>query len=157
MSGISPWQRPDVQTHSQRLISSFRHWTGQRLMDASLDLEALAYGLFHAPWVLVSHDTQPDPCFNYGNQAALDLWETTWDQWIGLPSRLSAADEYQPERAQLLQQVKTQGWAQGYRGVRISRKGRRFQFQNAIVWNVLDDQGQFYGQAAMFREWTWLD
>ncbi|MEN9206794.1 MAG: MEKHLA domain-containing protein [Gloeomargarita sp. GMQP_bins_120] len=146
-----------MQWHSHLLAYSFHHWMGQKLLDTDSHLVELAQCLFEAPFVLVSHDAQPDPCFNYGNRRALDLWETTWEQWIGLPSRLSAAPELQPERAQLLYQVKTQGWAQGYGGIRITRRGRRFQFRNAVLWNVMDDQGRFYGQAALFREWTWCD
>jgi ClpP class serine protease len=105
----------------------------------------------------VSHDTQPDPRFNYANQRALDLWETTWEQFIGLPSRFSAEPEVQPERKHFLQQVQQQGWAKDYQGIRISRQGRKFFIRNAILWNVVDAMGNLYGQAAMFTQWDWLD
>ena len=36
---------------------------------------------------------QTDPKFIYGNKAALELWEANWDQLIGMPSRLSAAED----------------------------------------------------------------
>lgn len=34
-----------------------------------------------------------DPVFTYANRAALELWETTWDELVGMPSRKSAAAE----------------------------------------------------------------
>ncbi|MFM6630604.1 MAG: MEKHLA domain-containing protein, partial [Microcystis panniformis] len=36
--------------------------------------------LFYAPFVLVSHGTQTNPIFNYGNRTALDLWGLTWPE-----------------------------------------------------------------------------
>ena len=41
-----------------------------------------------------------------------------------------------------------------YRGVRISRTGRRFLVQHATVWNVLDEDGGRVGQAVAFLDWT---
>jgi hypothetical protein len=29
--------------------------------------------------------------------------------------------------------------------------------EQATVWNLLDDNGAFYGQAAMFKHWKFLD
>ena len=42
-------------------------------------------------------------------------------------------------------------------GVRISRTGRRFLVEQAVVWNVLDGHGTRRGQAATFSRWTALD
>ncbi len=153
---LEPWQEQWVQQHSVLLVQSFYDWTGQALIPEMSPLAALAKQLFYAPQVILSHDTQSDPRFNYGNQMALDLWETTWDQFIGLPSRLSAELELQPERQLFLQQVQQRGWAQNYQGIRITRQGRRFAMRNAILWNVRDRMGVLHGQAAMFCEWEWL-
>lgn len=38
----------------------------------------------------MSHGLEVDPVFNYANQCALDLFEMTWEDFIKLPSRLSA-------------------------------------------------------------------
>jgi hypothetical protein len=121
------------------------------------ELTSFGAALFHSPRVVLSHDTQADPQFNYANQRALDLWETTWDQLIGLPSRLSAEPEVQPERQHFLHQVQQQGWANHYQGIRITRQGRKFLIRNAILWNVVDAMGNLHGQAATFTQWDWLD
>lgn len=154
---VCPWQDELIQKHSALLMSSFQHWTGQALVREIAEPEGLAKHLFHSPKVILSHDTQPDPRFNYANQMALNLWETTWEQWIGLPSRLSAEPEWQPERQHFLQQVQQQGWAENYQGIRRTRQGKRFYIRNAILWNVQDESGIIYGQAAMFSKWDWLD
>ncbi len=152
-----PWQQAWVETHSALLCASFAHWTGQTLVPEMGKFTSLAAALFYSPRVVVSHDTQPDPRFNYANQRALDLWETTWEQFIGLPSRYSAEPDRQPERQHFLQQVTQKGWANNYQGIRITRRGRKFFIRDAILWNVVDAQGNLHGQAAMFTAWDWLD
>ncbi len=36
---------------------------------------------------MVSHGTESDPIFNYGNRKALELWELSWDDFIEMPSK----------------------------------------------------------------------
>ena len=42
---------------------------------------------------------------------------------------------------------------QGGMGVRISAGGRRFRIDRAVVWNLVDDEGAYRGQAASFAVW----
>ena len=58
------------------------------------------------------------------------------------------------DRAVLLRRVASHGFVEDYRGVRISRTGRRFLVEQATVWNVLDGHGNRRGQAATFSRWT---
>jgi MEKHLA domain len=149
-----PWQQPDVMAHSQRLLTSFAHWTGRPLIEAAP--ESVTQKLFEASFVLVSHGPQADPIFNYGNQVALDLWEFDWDSFRQLPSRRSAEPITQAERDQLLATAQSQGYIRDYQGVRISRSGRRFWIEDVILWTVFDAQQQPCGQAAMFERWRFL-
>jgi len=150
------WARPTVVFWSQRLLESFRHWTGRDLLDRSGSVEEQAEGLFFAPVVVVSHGKEADPILNYGNQAALDLWEVTWERLIGMPSRQTAEPVNQLERTHMLELVEQQGYYDRYRGVRISSTGRRFLIEEALVWNVIDEQKRHIGQAATFSRWTRL-
>ena len=84
------------------MAASLRHWTGRRLLEPDADPLKFAERLFHAPFVLVSHGTEPDPVLNYGNQTALTLWEMTWDELTRTPSRYTAEAPNRAERAQLL-------------------------------------------------------
>jgi hypothetical protein len=63
---------------------------------------------------------------------------------------------HQEERERLLATVARQGYSDNYRGIRIARSGRRFWIENAIVWNLLDAQNRYCGQAAMFDRWDFL-
>lgn len=99
---------------------------------------------------MLSHDAAPDPCFTYANLAAQAVFEMPWSEIIGLPSRRSAEIPAQAERAHLLERVATQGYIDDYSGVRITRSGKRFLIQRAIVWNLLNPQGERLGQAACF-------
>jgi hypothetical protein len=116
----------------------------------------LAKNVFAAPFVLVSHGTEADPVLNYGNAAALALWEMTWEELTRTPSRLTAEAPNRAERARLLAAVTRAGFIDDYSGIRISKNGRRFRIAQATVWNLLDKQGRHAGQAATFSDWEFL-
>ncbi|MDQ3267633.1 MAG: MEKHLA domain-containing protein, partial [Pseudomonadota bacterium] len=97
-----------------------------------------------------------DPIFNYGNQRALDIFEMSWEEFTVLPSRLSAEKINQKERVKLLDAVSSHGYINNYSGTRISKFGRRFIIRDATVWNLITPDGQFYGQAALIRNWEYL-
>jgi hypothetical protein len=151
-----PWTRPQVVEHSRLLADSFRRWTGRPLIAGDMEGEALARALYHAPFVLVSHDTESDPLFNYANLAAQRLWELEWDAFVGMPSRKSAETPARYDRSQALARVLEEGFVPEYAGVRVSSTGRRFRIMGAIIWNVLDPGGGRRGQAATFRSWVHL-
>ena len=151
-----PWQQESIIRHTQRLLHSFQHWTGNALLQVEGDPELLAKTLFEAPFVVVSHGTQPDPILNYGNQTALHLWQMNWHQFIQTPSRLTAEPIEQADRDRLLQRAKAQGFIDDYEGVRISSQGQRFHITQVILWDVLDEAGNRCGQAATFNRWTML-
>lgn len=116
----------------------------------------LAEKLFHAPFVLVSHGMEADPVLNYGNAAALALWEMSWMELTRTPSRLTAEAPNREERARLLAAVTARGYIDNYSGVRISKTGRRFKISSATVWNLLTEGGLPCGQTAMFEQWEFL-
>ena len=136
------------------LLDSHALWLKRELIDRSGDIEAQRERLFLAPFVVVSHADSGDPILNYGNRQALDLWEMTWAEFTSTPSRLTAEPVNREERARVLERVAAHGFVTDYRGVRISRTGRRFLVEHATVWNVVDGQGTKRGQAATFSHWT---
>jgi hypothetical protein len=155
MPPAAPHRTPELVRHAARLAASFRRWTGRDLV-APASADDLAERLFHHPAVIVSHGTEPDPVFNYGNAATLTLWEMTWDELVRTPSRLTAEAPEQAERARLLAAVSARGFIDDYAGVRIARGGRRFRIEQATVWTVLDEDGRICGQAATFNRWRFL-
>ncbi|MFO1487701.1 MAG: MEKHLA domain-containing protein [Verrucomicrobiota bacterium] len=150
------WQNPSVIAHSEMLLRSHRHFTGRELVHASGDAAEKSRQLFEAKFVVVSHGTEADPVLNYGNAAALALWEMSWEQLLQTPSRLTAEAPLREERARLLEAVTTRGFIDDYSGIRISRTGRRFRIGRATVWNLITPGGAPAGQAATFADWTFL-
>ena len=150
------WSQPSVVEWSQLLLNSYRHWVGRDLMLRTGGPEEQAHALFMAPFVVVSHGAQEDPILNYGSHLALTLWETTWEQLLQTPSRLTAEAVNRAEREWMLERARVQGYVDNYRGVRISHSGRRFLIESAIVWSVIDKAGRRQGQAATFSRWTFL-
>jgi hypothetical protein len=57
----------------------------------------------------------------------------------------------------LLAEAKQEGYIKNYRGIRTSSIGKQFWIENVIFWNVLDEQQQQCGQAAMFAEWRFAE
>jgi hypothetical protein len=142
--------------HTQRLIRSYQHWTHEPLIQPIGSLEDQAKALFEALFVVVSHGTESDPIFNYGNQQALMLWEVDWETFTTMPSRQSAEPMNQRDRAQFLAQAKAKGYIDNYRGIRISSTGKRFWIEDVMLWTVLDEADQPCGQAATFSTWKFI-
>ena len=112
--------------------------------------------IYRAPFVVLSHDTAQDPIFNYANLIGQRLFEMTWADFMVTPSRYSAEPLARSERLRLFDRVASIGFIDDYRGIRISRTGRRFRIDKATVWTVRDEAGNFAGQAAMFSEWDYV-
>jgi len=142
--------------HANLLISSYRQLTGCDLLDPGISSLEQGRALYEAPFVVASHGTETDPVFNYANRAALALFETGWNDFTSIPSRLSAEPMEREERARLLDRVNREGFIDDYSGVRITSTGRRFRIRRATVWNVVDEHGVYRGQAVMFQDWEYL-
>ena len=142
--------------HAKLMAESFKHLLGRPIMASSTESESLSKQLYFAPFVLLSHNTNIEPIFNYANVKGLELFEFGWDELMTVPSRLSAEPINQAERAKLLAQVTAHGFIDNYEGIRISKTGKRFKISNAVVWNLIDADGIYQGQAACFSDWTFL-
>ncbi len=153
---VPPWSTPALVAWCRRLLDSYRRWLGEELIARTGSQAEQAAALFEAPFVVASHGLEADPVLNYGNRAALDLWEMDWAAFTRTPSRLTAEPVNRAERDRMLAQAAAQGHIRDYRGVRMSGTGRRFLVENAIVWNVVDEAGTKLGQAATFSKWTFL-
>ena len=146
---------PYSRHHVLQLLASHQALTGRPLLERASGEgdEDLAARLYDAPFVVLAHGTEPDPLFNYANLAAQSLFERSWEELVGLPSRLSAEAPAREERERLLARVTAHGFIDDYSGIRIAKSGRRFRILRATVWNVADGAGRRIGQAAAFSDW----
>ncbi len=142
--------------HAKLLSDSFLRLTGKPLIDGELKEAELLDAIYKAPFVVVSHGTEEDPIFNFANLKAQKLWEINWEDFIQTPSRLSAEPVSQSERQKILDQAQQQGYISEYNGIRISKSGKKFYILNTTLWNVTDAEGNYKGQAAMFKEWRFI-
>lgn len=143
------------QEHAHLLCSSYKKWINNDLICLNKD-DDLAFALYHAPFILVSHGTEQDPILNYGNNAALNLWELKWEDFIRTPSHKTAEPIERVERERFLGNVAKNGYVDDYSGIRISSSGRRFIIHQATVWNLVDDDGIYHGQAATFKNFSYV-
>lgn len=147
-------EQPGVRDWVLCLVRCYRHWTGRDLISGIAEESALVRAVHEAPFVVMSHGDEPDPVLKYGNRAALRLWEMSWDEFTRTPSRFTAEAPIRTERQRFLEEVARKGFIDDYSGVRISRSGRRFRIEAAVVWTLMDDAGRRCGQAATFERWT---
>ncbi|MER6442785.1 MEKHLA domain-containing protein [Streptomyces sp. NPDC001185] len=112
------------------------------------------YWLYYdAPFAVLAQDTADDPVFVYANTAAQRLFAYSWEEFSGLPSRLSAPVADREARDRLMTGVLSHGYAEGYRGLRETGTGRRFWIEDVTIWNLSEDgaDGAVLGQAALIR------
>lgn len=152
------WENSSVIAWTELLLDSYEQLLGRSLIPRIGTAREQSKMLFFAPFVLVSHGTESNPIFNYGNRTALDLWGLTWQQFLTTPSRATVQGEEIKieERQKMLDLVKKQGYISDYHGVRITNSGQLFRIEKAIVWNVSDRTGLYQGQAATFADWIFF-
>ena len=126
----------------------------RRLTGRALCAGEDAAALWAAPQAIVAHGTEADPLFFFANRAALARFAMPLEQFVGMPSRLSAEAPLREERQALLERVARSGFIDDYAGVRIAATGQRFRIEQATVWNLADASGALHGQAAAFAQWT---
>ena len=132
------------------LTDSYARLVGAPLVPPGTDADWLYRD---APFVVVAHGTDQDPKFIYANQAAQTCFEYSWQEFMTLPSRLSADASDRAERQKLLDEVTRNGFLSGYRGLRVAKSGRRFIIEDGVVWELVDRAGLRHGQAATFLSW----
>ncbi len=157
MDASLPAAAQPLVAHVQLLLDSFARLLGRELVPREGSPAEQAERLWRAPFVVVSHGTEADPVLNYGNAPALALWEMTWEELTQSPSRLTAEPVHRDERARLLARTREHGFVDDYSGIRVSKTGRRFRIEQAIVWNLADAAGEHRGQAATFDHWMPLE
>src|SRR5262249_25615034 len=134
--GSGPADIPLDRDFFELLTGSFARIVGKPLVANGQGPEWLYKD---APFALLAHNTKADPVFVYANKTAQSCFEYTWDEFITIPSRLSAEAPNRAERQRLFDAVSRDGFIADYRGRRIAKSGRRFWIENGIVWQLYDE------------------
>jgi len=149
-----PADRKTLEQSTRLILSNYCRLLGCELVEVRPG-EDEVQRLFDAPFAVLSAlgPFGTDHVFNYANRQALGLFEYAWDELMGKPSSASAEPVHRDERRRLLDEVGKRGFIGNYSGIRISKTGRRFLIVNATVFNLLDNNGAYLGQAATFARW----
>ncbi|KIZ05842.1 hypothetical protein MNEG_2119 [Monoraphidium neglectum] len=153
----TPAQYADPEINLLLLSICQSYWKAYKEYLITVDLQHLAEAIYKAPFVCLAHnsfeDGVDDPTFVYANRAALRLFDATWDELVGAPSRISGDESVQEERNTLLQQAAATGAVENCEGWRRSLKGRRFKIKGGRLFNVSEITGDLYGQAVVFSQY----
>ena len=79
--------------------------------------------LFFLDQIVLAHNNNKDTIIQYANALGLKLWEKTWSEMIGMPSRLTAPMNEQKQRNAAIQEANIKDFLTGYEGIRKSSKG----------------------------------
>lgn len=151
-----PWEDSCWVRQTQIILDSYERWLGAPLISRDGSVVEQSNSLFSAPFVVVSHGTQDDPILNYANKIAVELWETDLATLLQTPSRETAEPVHQSERARMMERTTQEGYIANYQSIRVSMTGRRFRMDDAVVWNLIDEDDKLTGQAATFSKWEFL-
>jgi hypothetical protein len=137
------------------LCGSYERLLGRPLASGAVDGEDIARWLYHdAPFAVLAQDAADDPAFVYANIAAQRRFAYSWEEFSGLPSRLSAPSADRAARNRLMAGVLSDGYVEGYRGLRESGAGQRFWIEDVTIWNLAGTDGTVRGQAAVIPSWS---
>jgi PAS domain S-box-containing protein len=140
----------ESQSFFELLTSSYQRLLGRSLTGIDpTPGEGPSWLYETAPFGLLAHDTQADPIFVYGNRAVQTRFGYSWAELTALPSRLSAEAPERQEREDFLQRVSRDGFVENYRGMRVTKSGERFWIEGVTVWQLIDENGNRHGQAAL--------
>lgn len=153
----APWRQPELVVLAEAMDHSHRSLLGGELASlAHAEPLAIAEHLYLADFALLCHDGAPDPVFIYANLTAQRLFHLSWEDFVGMPSRLSAEPDARAVRSAMLARVDQDGYVADYSGVRVDSRGQRFRIEDASIWNV-QHCGVRLGQAARIGRWSRVD
>ncbi len=133
----------DIIDHVKLLHDSLKKLTGRGLCermgisDTVMDSNVDTYNniCLNDRFVLVSHGIQEDPVYNFSNQAGLEAFVRSWDQFIKLPSRQSVVFQSFDEelRIKLMKRVTDDGYVEGASGIRVRGDDKFIRLVDAVV------------------------
>lgn len=135
----------------QKILASHLRVVGRPLLEGPSGRD-----VWSGDFALLTHRGDPRAMLNYGNMFALGLWECDWQQFTATPSSATAPDDDRASREAMMQQVVRDGFVSGYEGRRVSRNGRPFLIQDVTIWRLLEENGDSFGVAAIFRRYSYL-
>ena len=154
-----PWLQPETIKLASFILTSHEKAFGYKLFkheNTTNSNQINSKKLFSLNKIVLSHDNTNDPLINYSNALALKLWDKTWAEMIGMPSRLTAPKNEQKKRARVIKDALLKDFSIGYDGIRVSGKGVLFRIKNVRIWKIWDENSNEYGQAATFSDWDWV-
>jgi hypothetical protein len=85
------------------LAGSHERVVGTPILSEGMVGEEAARWLYgEAPFGLLAHDTSADPSFVYANVTAQKCFEYSWEEFAGMPSRLSAEADNREKRQEFM-------------------------------------------------------
>ena len=131
----------DLSRHVSILDKSLNDLTSRGLYERmGIDpLEGYQAICQNEKFVLISHNTEDDPIYNFGNVACLRAFVRSWEELCITPSRESVVVRSVDEklRNELMSKVTSDGFVEGATGIRVTGDGKFIRLIDAVVSNII--------------------
>jgi len=148
----------DVENHIRLMDKSLEKTSGKSLFEwiqerqepGETPIENASQLHKNKRFGILSHGTQVDPVYNYGNTAGLELFEQTLERLCETPSRFSTVPRLMGDRRESIKNIERAGYGTIQRAIRVSARGSLFCTADILVWTIKDDENRRIGLAALY-------
>ncbi|CAN6540016.1 unnamed protein product [Malus baccata var. baccata] len=146
---------PHAQTLAGWICQSYRCYLGGELLKTE-GSESILKSLWHHPDAILCCSLKAMPIFTFGNQAGLDMLETTLVALQDITLEKIFDDNGRKTLCSEFPQIMQQGFMCHQGGICMSSMGRPISYERAVAWKVLNEEETAHCICFMFINWSFV-
>ncbi|KAL8098935.1 hypothetical protein AgCh_031594 [Apium graveolens] len=147
---------PEAQTLARWICQSYRCYLGVELLKSGVGSESILKSLWHHPDAVMCCSLKASPVFTFGNQAGVDMLETTLAALQDITLEKIFDDHGKRNLSSEFPQIMQQGFACLQGGICLSSMGRPVSYERAVAWKVLNEDENAQCICFMFMNWSFV-
>ncbi|KAH9623020.1 hypothetical protein KSS87_007498 [Heliosperma pusillum] len=148
---------PEAHTLARWICQSYRCFLGVDLLkSAGEGGDAVLKSLWQHPDAILCCSLKTMPVFTFGNQAGLDMLETTLVALQDISLEKILDDHGRKTLCTEFPQILQQGFACLQGGICLSSMGRPVSYERAVAWKVLNEDENAHCICFMFMNWSFV-
>ncbi|KHG04070.1 Homeobox-leucine zipper ATHB-8 -like protein [Gossypium arboreum] len=151
----SPPGSPEAQTLARWICQSYRCFLRMELLKQE-GTESILKSLWHHTDAILCCSMKAPPIFMFGNQAGLDMLETTLVALQDISLEKIFDENGRKALFAEFPQVMQQGFMCLQGGICLSSMGRAVSYERAVAWKVVNDEENAHCICFMFINWSFV-
>lgn len=153
----APLGTPEAHTLARWICHSYRCYLGVELLKSCSEVsESILKTLWHHSDAIMCCSLKALPVFTFGNQAGLDMLETTLVALQDITLEKIFDDNGRKNLCSEFPQIMQQGFACLQGGICLSSMGRPVSYERAVAWKVLNEEENTHCICFMFMNWSFV-